>query len=67
MISGRRLLQAPRFLESGVRSPSYFSRSARSFRTRSVYRFFGTIDVWKRVERGSMGGADLHVEFSASG
>jgi hypothetical protein len=27
---------------------------------------FGAIDVWTRVEHGSMGGADLLVAFSAS-
>jgi hypothetical protein len=25
---------------------------------------FGAIDVWTRVEHGSMDGADLHVAFS---
>jgi len=54
-------------LESGVRSPSYFSRSARSFRTQSEFRLFTAIDGWTRVEHGSIGGADLHVAFSASG
>ena len=38
-----------------------------SFITRSVFRLFGRTDACMRVQYGSMGGADLHIAFLASG
>ena len=54
----------PHCLESGGRSRSYSSRSARLLTTRLRVRSLGEDDVFTSEQHGSTAGVDLHVGSS---